>query len=856
MSDIEREQRAAEDLERQKQAAVELSWARARRDLLLMRHPTNWAGCSLLQGPRPKRPRQPAAAFEGDHEADRGDTAAGKKTGERFGNHRDDRGWVEGVEEDSRPKLVPGAMLTLSHPAAEAIMAFTEEVLGEQDPQRRAKRALAVVKEAISEVVFANRRGHPRTGVLVTKLQAVARGWLARRLARMLLLRGGCRRGLDEASGAWQYVWTYRAACEPPAPTGDDGRQGRGGGEGLFRSWYPPVLLKNETLPSPRAALRRVEGEEKKREARLALANELLDKQRDQLSKRDVRAGRLLALAEVVKLVERATISLESAALSCFGIDSKPPDVSVKVLHPRGGEPGDGAREAVVSEIMRAWDMIDTKVREKAEAARIRAERAAAAAKAKPARNNSPSRGRGYGVGTRTPRPEASKGGRKKEALLSVPTTNDNLSEFEKNLLQDSLHEGASAAVASVLQRKRVPVAIHEASRLARNREAWDKKGTSAFGLGIQVLPPWARASHRFVALAHRGRLVAVSQASPFVYWETLASKANLEHVLRGILRPFLENTDFLRALFVNNGRAPSDAAPAAAADATADRRPTRSKAGGIREGDRRGGGEWSPPPSTDTPPSRSRAEENGDSREDGHPEVGDGNSGSSSSWGYRSSLSSRGCWKVDAWAAARRDGSVELGFDSAAFDVFVRPEDERRGKGQELKAAAGPAAVVTNVVPFRLVDGLPRELGPLLFDRKLVASLLAEDVADHRLASRDDARGRGGKQGETAEQGGAGSCPGEAPAAGEAGDALWVRKKASASTGPVLSHVHRVDAAEGGGKVEVRIRGEPLDAETLAMAGLPQDMAALVVTADVGPSTGDSSKRPGSTGAGASGAD
>lgn len=55
MIDIEKEQRAAEDLERQKQAAVELVWARARRDLLLTRHPTNWAGCSLLQVPNSTR---------------------------------------------------------------------------------------------------------------------------------------------------------------------------------------------------------------------------------------------------------------------------------------------------------------------------------------------------------------------------------------------------------------------------------------------------------------------------------------------------------------------------------------------------------------------------------------------------------------------------------------------------------------------------------------------------------------------------------------------------------------------------------------------------------------------------------
>lgn len=99
------------------------------------------------------------------------------------------------------------------------------------------------------------------------------RGWLARRLARALVLRGGCRRELDIASGAWQYVWGHPAALDAPAPA----HEGT-----LFRSWYPPTLLKNEILPSPRSALRRVEGEEKKREARLALANDVLDEQRGQ----------------------------------------------------------------------------------------------------------------------------------------------------------------------------------------------------------------------------------------------------------------------------------------------------------------------------------------------------------------------------------------------------------------------------------------------------------------------------------------------------------------------------------------------------------------------------------------------
>lgn len=48
MKDIEKEQRAAAELERQHHAAKELEWARARRDVLLTRHPTNWADSALM----------------------------------------------------------------------------------------------------------------------------------------------------------------------------------------------------------------------------------------------------------------------------------------------------------------------------------------------------------------------------------------------------------------------------------------------------------------------------------------------------------------------------------------------------------------------------------------------------------------------------------------------------------------------------------------------------------------------------------------------------------------------------------------------------------------------------------------
>lgn len=58
------------------------------------------------------------------------------------------------------------------------------------------------------------------------KLQAAVRGWLARRLARSLLLEGGCRREFDQASGAWQYVWSCRRSRYPNAHVtpGSDGR--------------------------------------------------------------------------------------------------------------------------------------------------------------------------------------------------------------------------------------------------------------------------------------------------------------------------------------------------------------------------------------------------------------------------------------------------------------------------------------------------------------------------------------------------------------------------------------------------------------------------------------------------------
>ncbi|CAM9162797.1 unnamed protein product, partial [Hapterophycus canaliculatus] len=449
-------------------------------------------------------------------------------------------------------------------------------------------------------------------------------------------------------------------------------------------------------------------------------------------------------------------------------------------------------------------------VRERKEAARLRAE--ASSGQGKTRRQNSPSRGGSGGEkpGATSPERREKRGGKRD---VSVPTTNDNLAEFEKRLLQDSLHEDASAAVASILQRKKVLIAIHEASRVGRNKDAWEKTGTSPFGIGIQVLPPWASASHRFIALAHRGSLVAVSQASPFVFWETLANRANLGRVLEAILGPFLENADLLEAMFVG-GQLSSAAFSAVSTDTNA-RRFTTSTAG--REV---GNSEVETPTATGT-------SQNSEGNECGSA-AGDG------LWGYCSSLSCKGCWKVDAWTAAQRDPSVELGFDSVAFDIFVTPEDYRQGREGAEAPLSQPdysRVVVSNVVPFRLADGLPRELGPLLFEETADASLLGGG-AEYRPPSRGTRNGRE-KHPAGDEPEGEDSVTREEQEGEEDEEDLWIDKEDPRGCGPMLSHVRR-ECRSVGGVVEVRLRAKSIDSRQLARAGLPQDMSALVV--DVNP--------------------
>ncbi|CAB1113868.1 unnamed protein product [Ectocarpus sp. CCAP 1310/34] len=541
--------------------------------------------------------------------------------------------------------------------------------------------------------------------------------------------------------------------------------------------------------------------------------------------------------------------------------------------------------------------MTQVEVREQEEAARLRAERTNDKGKSP---KTSPNRGVGVSA-RRTPRSGSREGRGKsagrREAKLSVPTTNENLAAFEQRLLQDSLHEDASEAVASLLQRKRVLGCIHEASRLGRNEKAWGKQSSSPFGLG--VFPPWALASHRFIALVHRGSLVAVSQASPFVFWENLVSECETSdycivhaqthrrkrfnvlvteylnisslwaspliivrkninmkaerrktnQLIADILGPFLENGDLLKAALEDEQGA---RASVPANRATSASRATTNAVSTAREipGDGAGGDGEQSPSSSVAEAGDTGVRQIGRENEEGSAAAAAADGGM---WGYRSSLSSKGCWKIDARAAGRRDSSLKLGFDSVAFDLFVLPHEKGDKKGGEEPAAPperkqrhatrvngheeakssshrATRAVVTNAVPFRLADGLPRELGPLLFDDTSDASLLAGDAAEyhpqsrvakrrpeHPLVTVSDPELDGSELEEVEEE------------AEEEHEYGWESKKDPRSAGQILSHTHR-GSGPSEAAVEVRIRGETLSADQLARAGLPHDLFGLVV--------------------------
>lgn len=91
----------------------------------------------------------------------------------------------------------------------------------------------------------------------------------------------------------------------------------------------------------------------------------------------------------------------------------------------------------------------------------------------------------------------------------------------------------------------------------------------------------------------------------------------------------------------------------------------------------RKGDGAWSSPPAPD-PKACDNASSCGTGYvQNGGDGVGYGGVGDMLH-GYRSRITSKGCWQMDAAAAAQGDPSVRLGFDSVGFDLFIDLEHQR----------------------------------------------------------------------------------------------------------------------------------------------------------------------------------
>lgn len=189
--------------------------------------------------------------------------------------------------------------------------------------------------------------------------------------------------------------------------------------------------------------------------------------------------------------------------------------------------------------------------------------------------------------------------------------------------------------------------------------------------------------------------------------------------LLQGVLRPFLDNADLLKAMFTGDqlpgDRPATDTATAATAATTAAAAAVENPSFAVAAppGDRDGNAK-----------EREGADSRGGDRQlprsiGGGLAAGSvaGKSGASSKgfdgspWGYRSSLLSRGCWKVDARKAAGRDGSVELGFDSVAFEVFVslskKKQTQRSGRWAQKERFGAMAAVLEGYIRAIAVVGI-----------------------------------------------------------------------------------------------------------------------------------------------------
>lgn len=144
--------------------------------------------------------------------------------------------------------------------------------------------------------------------------------------------------------------------------------------------------------------------------------------------------------------------------------------------------------------------------------------------------------------------------------------------------------------------------------------------------------------------------------------------------------------------------------------------------------------------------------------------------------------------------------------------------------------------ALVTNVVPFRLEDGLPPDLTPLLFDAAIDAPILAGREVKALLS-----KSAGGKQGgEAVTYSNTKRGREQQPSGGfkhilankEAGVGSWTRRLDPLEVGEILTYRHRVNDEH---TVEVRIRGDAVESNGLARAGLPADLSKLVVGLDGG---------------------
>lgn len=144
--------------------------------------------------------------------------------------------------------------------------------------------------------------------------------------------------------------------------------------------------------------------------------------------------------------------------------------------------------------------------------------------------------------------------------------------------------------------------------------------------------------------------------------------------------------------------------------------------------------------------------------------------------------------------------------------------------------------ALVTNAVPFRLGDGLPPDLTPLLFDSTIDAPVLAGREIKALFSDSGGER----KHGEAVtdpntkrrrEQQAAGRDK-HTPTKKETGGGSWTRRLDPLEVGEILSYRHRLN---DGHTVEVRIRGDTVGPDMLARAGLPADLSKLVVGFDGG---------------------